>query len=233
MGEQRPVNVYLPPEYARQPDRHFPVLYMPDGGVREDFPHLATTIDELTRAGTMQAVILVGVANTQRRRDMTPPTEVETDKDIAPEVGQSARFREFFRDELIPEIERRYRVTPDRGLIGESLAGLFVMETLLREPGLFDKHIALSPSLWWNKEKLTDNAADRLRDLPSKPVGLYLASANEENIAPQTARLAKILQDSAPKNLRWRYHPRPDLRHNTIYRALKADALKALYPPEN
>ena len=232
MGEKRPVNVYLPPDYVSHRDQAFPVLYMPDGGLREDFPHLATTIDELIRANAMQPVILVGVANTQRRRDMTPPTEVKSDREIAPQVGQSARFRAFFRDELMPEIKRRYRVNAERGLIGESLAGLFVVENLLREPGLFDKHIALSPSLWWNREKLITQAADSLRGLPPKPIALYLAAANEEDIAPQATRLAQVLKEAAPANLHWQYHPRPDLRHNTIYRALKRDALKALYPPE-
>jgi predicted alpha/beta superfamily hydrolase len=230
LGERRHINVYLPPEYLDKPDKTYPVLYMPDGGLREDFPHLANTIDALIAAEKMQPVILVGVENTQRRRDMTPPTTVESDKQIAAEVGGSANFRAFFRKELIPHIEQTYRGNGERGIIGESLAGLFVVENLLNEPGLYDKYIAFSPSLWWNRENLVKTAAAHLVQLPEKPLWLYLAAANEEDIAPQTERFHQELAAHAPNNLHWIYQPRPDLRHNTIYRQLKMPALQAMYP---
>ena len=38
-------------------------------------------------------------------------------------VGGSAAFRAFIAEELVPEIERRYRTSGARGIIGESLAG--------------------------------------------------------------------------------------------------------------
>ena len=129
LGEPRPINVYLPPVYRTAPDRPLPVLYMPDGGLDEDFPHVAATVDSLIARGAMRAVIVVGVPNTQRRRDLTGPTRVASDSTIAPRVGGSAAFRRFIREELFPEVERRYRVTAERGIIGESLAGLFIVET--------------------------------------------------------------------------------------------------------
>lgn len=39
MKEPRRINVYLPP--GRTVDRRYPVIYMPDGGLAEDFPHVA------------------------------------------------------------------------------------------------------------------------------------------------------------------------------------------------
>src|SRR5690349_23301070 len=64
-----------------------------------------------------------------------------------PHVGGSAAFRRFFRDELMPTVERRYRTTSESSIIGESLAGLFIVETFLREPVVFDHYIAFDPSL--------------------------------------------------------------------------------------
>jgi len=52
----------------------------------------------------------------------------------------------------MPEVRRRYRDNGETAIVGESLAGLFVLETFFDEPQLFDTHIALSPSLWWNDQ---------------------------------------------------------------------------------
>ncbi len=79
-------------------------------------------------------MILVGIENTQRRRDLTGPTEDEEDKKIAPVVGGSEKFRAFINNELFTEINKRYRTGSEKGIIGESLAGLFVMKTFYTTP---------------------------------------------------------------------------------------------------
>ena len=71
LKETRRINVYTPPGYDAAGATRYPVLYMPDGGLQEDFPHLATTIDTAIRAGEMRPLILVGIENTERRRDLT------------------------------------------------------------------------------------------------------------------------------------------------------------------
>ena len=230
-GETRRINVYLPPSYAQRGTEAFPVLYMPDGGIEEDFPHIATTIDTAIRNGEMRAIVLVGIENTERRRDMTGPTQVAKDREVAPRVGGSEAFRAFIEVELMPEIRKRYRVSDDTGIIGESAAGLFIVETFFLRPKLFRKVIALSPSLWWNNAELVRRAAERLRANPDLNAELYLSSANEEDIVPHVARLAKILESEAPPGLHWKCEPRPDLRHNTIYRSLSPRVLRSFYPP--
>ncbi|HEU4558067.1 MAG TPA: alpha/beta hydrolase-fold protein [Longimicrobium sp.] len=230
VGEVRRINVYTPPGYAAGATR-FPVLYMPDGGVQEDFPHVVATVDAAIRAGEMRPVLVVGIENTERRRDMTGPTDIASDRTIAPRVGGSAAFRRFIASELIPEVRRRYRVTDETAIIGESLAGLFIMETFLLQPDLFDTYIALSPSLWWNDEALVRAAPGHLRAHPAMRAALFLSSADEENIAPAAACLAEIFRADAPAGLRWEYRPRPDLQHGTIYRASAPQVLRAMLPP--
>jgi Predicted hydrolase of the alpha/beta superfamily len=129
LGETRRINVHVPRAYLASDTSRFPVLYMPDGGLDEDFPHVVNTIDSLIALGAIRPVIVVGVPNTQRRRDLTGPTRVATDSAIAPRVGGSAAFRGFWRDELVPAIDARYRTTSERAIVGESLAGLFIVET--------------------------------------------------------------------------------------------------------
>ena len=231
LKETRRINVYLPPGYDAAAAVRYPVLYMPDGGVQEDFPHIAATVDAGIRAGEMRPMIVVGIENTERRRDVTGPTEVEEDRKIAPRVGGSAAFRGFIRDELMPEVRRRYRVADETAIIGESLAGLFIVEIFFLEPELFDTYIALSPSLWWNKEELVRKAGERLKTRPDLRKTLYLSSANEEEIVAATTRLADVLRAGAPAGLRWEYKPRPDLRHDNIYRTIAPQVLRSLFGP--
>lgn len=225
LGESRRVNVYTPPAYRRPETTRLPTLYMPDGGLDEDFPRVATTVDSLIAAGAIRPVILVGIPNTERRRDLTGPTRFASDRAIAPRVGGSAAFRRFIRNELLPAVGARYRATDERSIIGESLAGLFVVETFLADPSLFDHYIALDPSLWWNGGAVVDSASARLSSLDSRGRTLFLASSDVPEMAAGTARLAKVLGAASPPGLLWQYVPRPDLTHATIFRVLGPEAL--------
>jgi len=224
LQEDRVINVYTPPGYDDSVAASFPVLYMPDGGLDEDFPHIATTIDSLIRRRRIPPMLVVGIPNTERRRDLTGPTTVAKDSTIAPHVGGSAEFRRFIRDELMPEVRRRYRGTGNTAVVGESLAGLFVVETFLLDPALFDRYIAVSPSLWWNDDGLLTVAGDSLRAQGDRPAVLYLTAANEPGIEAETAALAALIASHPPSGLRWQYTPRPDLRHDTIFRAVAPEA---------
>jgi hypothetical protein len=236
LGEARPVNVHTPPRYEASSAARFPVLYMPDGGLDEDFPHVVHSVDSLIALGAIRPVIVVGIPNTQRRRDLTGPTRVAADSAIAPRVGGSAAFRRFLGDELIPAVQARYRTTDERAIVGESLAGLFVLETFLFEPELFGHYVALDPSVWWNGGALLDSATARLAALDSAPRTLYLASSNVAEIAAGTARLAALLRTAPPRGLAWEYEPRPDLTHATIFRgagpAALARALRQVATPK-
>ena len=232
LGETRTVNVYAPPGYDAG-DRRYPVLYMPDGGVGEDFPHIANTIDTLIQRGAIAPVLVVGIENTERGRDLTPDSRTEYDRQFAPMTDGASAFRTFIRDELVPEIDRRYRTNGERAIVGESSAGLFVVDTFFREPGLFDRYIAMDPALWWDDHALVRRAGERLPGLAGDRLTLWFAGSNAADIAPHTDSLAAVLRGAAPGSVRWRYEPRRDEEHRTIFRATKAEAFEwALWPSE-
>ncbi len=226
MGETRTVNVYV----ASTDTASLPVVYMPDGGIAEDFPHVAGTIDSLVALGEMVPVILVGVENTERRRDMTDPTAVSSDSSVAPRVGGSAAFHRFWLEELKPDIGRRYGSGGTTAIIGESLAGYFIVESFLRYPGGFDQYIAISPSLWWNARTLIDQSGELTRGRGDVPAGLLLTAANETDIVPHVTALADTLAAVGDPGISWRHQPRPDLKHGTIYRAVSPGILRDLFP---
>ena len=232
LGEQRRLNVYIPPGYAHS-DTVYPVLYMPDGGIEEDFPHIAASVDALIREQAIAPVLVVGIENTERRRDLTGETTVESDRDVAPVIGGSDDFRRFISQELIPEICTLYRVNTQRAIVGESLAGLFVMESFLAHPNLFDRYIAMSPSLWWNDHTLVRQAKNRLPQLSDMHRVLWFTTADEADIYPYTDQLAETLTSDAPRDLVWHYVPMKGQHHNTIFRAAKAQAFRtALWKDE-
>lgn len=231
LGETRRINVYTPSEYAASPGLRLPVLYMPDGGLAEDFIHIAGLLQVSIGNGTMRPFILVGIENTERRRDMTGPTEQAEDRKIAPRVGGSAEFRAFIRTELMPRVKARYRTTAETAIIGESLAGLFIVETFLLEPDLFDTYIAFDPSLWWNGGKLLSDAGRQLRAHGARKKTLFVGSSGEPELAQLIQRLTATLKKESLPGLTWHLERFPAETHATIYHPAALRALRLLFKP--
>ncbi|MBB3120640.1 alpha/beta hydrolase [Pseudoduganella violacea] len=231
LGETRRINVYMARGWNDAPDAPLPVLYMPDGGLAEDFLHVAGLLQVSVANGTMRSFMLVGIENTQRRRDLTGPTEVAEDRKIAPVVGGSAAYRSFIREELMPQVKARYRTTQESAIIGESLAGLFVMETFLQEPQLFDTYIAIDPSLWWNKRQLLQQAGARLRAHKRLDKTLYVAASGEKGMPELAQQLEAALAGSKVEGLRWQLAPLPDETHLTVYHPAALRAFRSAFKP--
>ncbi len=231
LGETRRINVYLPPAYADSATVRLPVLYMPDGGLGEDFLHVAGLVQVLTGNSTMRPFILVGIENTQRRRDLTGPTSSAEDRKIAPKVGGSAAYRQFIRAELMPQVRQRYRTTAETAIVGESLAGLFVVETLLLEPQLFNTYLAFDPSLWWNKGQLAVQAGSLLRNVGRPPVTVYLATSSQGDLSA-TRQLVETGSREAGRAGAWHYEPMPEETHATIYHPAALRAFRAAFKPQ-
>ena len=230
VGETRVICVWTPPGYAAS-NVSYPVLYMPDGGIKEDFPHIANTLAELIASGSIPPMILVGIENTDRRRDLTGPSEIKADEKIAPLTDGAAKFRQFIADELFLEVDRRYRTTRQRSIIGESAAGLFVVETLFLRPEMFDCYIAMDPAIYWNNKYLVRTAAEHLAKFPKSSIRFWYAGSKAADIQPHTRELQSILQAGSPASLVWNYSDQPDEKHNTIFRATKEMAIKWTFAP--
>lgn len=224
VGEERTINVWTPEDY-KMTTNSLPVMYMADGGIKEDFPHIANTLAKLIKENKIKPLILVGIENTERRRDLTGFTEVEKDKEIAPVVGGSDKFRAFIKDELFPEINKKYRTTSEKSIIGESASGLFVMETFFLTPDMFDNYIAFDPSLWWNNHYLVRTSKEYLTKFPTTEKRVWFAGSNAEDVSPYAKELAKIFKSENYPNIKWYYSDEPKEKHNSIFRATKEKAI--------
>ena len=230
LGQRRVINVYLPPGYAASTER-YPVHYLPDGGLGEDFPHVVGSVDVSIKNAVIRPVIVVGVENIDRRHDLVGPSSVASDRELVPTAGGASAFRRFLGDELRPFIAARYRTTAEAALIGESLAGLFVLETMLVEPALFDGYVAVDPSVWWDDQALVRGAAARLAAYPPGARTLYLATADVDETNQAVAALAEALRAAARPGLTWWYEPMPEAQHSTIFPTAALHGLRRTFAP--
>lgn len=232
MDEQRRLNVYLPESYKQDKSAKYPVIYMLDGGVQEDFLHIVGLMQVSIANGTMRPFILVGIENTVRRRDLTGPSQNALDKQAIPNLGGSAKFREFLLKEAIPFVEQRYRVTSERALLGESLAGLFTIETMFQTPDAFQTYVAIDPSLWWNDQKLTAAFAEKLKANPALAKQLYFASSGQRGMEEVIQAFATMLEQNKPQGLQWTYEKFPAETHATIYHPAAIKAFRRVFAPQ-
>lgn len=225
--DQRQINVYLPEGYA-QGDTRYPVLYLIDGGLSQDFLHVAGTSALNAIWGRSLPVIVVGIESKDRRAELIGSPGTAAQHKQYPTAGQSAAFRAFLRDRVKPLVEANYRTNGDDGVIGESLAGLFITETWLREPGLFRRYAAIDASLWWDDGALANAAAGLLAATDRQRGPLFLTYSNE---GPETAQAAKVVADAGGSRVC--LVPREDLTHATAYHVLAPQALQFLFPTDN
>lgn len=235
MGQNRRINIMLPPGYDEpgQAGKRYPVLYLLDGGAQwQDFFHIAGLVHQGGLWGITQPVILVGIESGVRKAEFTRPSADPAEQKDFPTHGKAETFRRFLVEELKPAIDGAYRTSGTDGLIGESLAGLFVVDTALRHGGDFDRYIAISPSLWWDNQALSREAASLLAGPAPAARSLWLSIADEGG-AMQAGmdRLTAALASGAPRGLVWRFAPYPQEKHSTVYHPAATAAIRALFPP--
>jgi predicted alpha/beta superfamily hydrolase len=195
LKEQRRYVVYTPPGYQQSVylPRSYPVVYLLDGGAHF---HSFTGLLQFLSTGingtfVVPEMIVVGVLNTDRARDLTPTesTKGSDGKPLPPgmvtsKTGGGANFLRFLRNELIPHIDSTYRTDPYRLLVGHSLGGITAVQALYTMPETFNGYIAIDPSMWWDERVLVRQAREFFAkpSLPNR--SLFVAQANTVNLAP-------------------------------------------------
>jgi predicted alpha/beta superfamily hydrolase len=217
LGEDRIILVRTPPGYETN-KLSYPVLYMTDGNAH--MGHTASTIEFLTGNGRIPELIVVGVTNTDRTRDLTPAKS--TNKNAAgelqfPTAGGANNFLKFFETELIPEIEKQYRVQPYRILAGHSFGGLFAIHTLITKPTLFNSYIAVSPSLQWENAEALARAEEFLKNQKELNVTLYTSLGNEPGgIGESFDKFREALAKTNIKGFEWQAERMDDEDHGSV-----------------
>lgn len=202
MDEDRPIIIALPKGYEESA-ANYPVLYLTDG--RQNIWHAIGSAEVLTRTGNIPPLIIVGIESTNRSRDFSP-----TVADNWPGSGGGPKFLDFIENELIPFIDGNYRTHPFRVLAGHSLGGLFTASALINRPELFDAHIIMSPSFWWNEQEIVGRAADFFQAYPTLGKSIFfgigtLESGTEQGMRKELQNFVDVLRANQPEKLRFEH----------------------------
>ena len=232
LNEQRLVMVHVPPGYKSQ---RYPVLYVLDG--EDHFISAAAIIEQLN--GLLPPLIVVGITNTVRGRDLTPTY-------TGPGTGGGENFMAFIEKELIPYIDSHYNAGPFRVISGHSLGGLTVMNAFFNHTAMFGAYFALDPSLWWDGQRWIKKYEDEFATMNLNEKSLFIAIANnipsgmdtvsvmrdtsEMSLIPRAViPFVRLLRQANINGLRWASKFYPNERHGTVELNAEYDALRYLF----
>ncbi|MEO6313484.1 MAG: alpha/beta hydrolase-fold protein [Chitinophagaceae bacterium] len=185
LDEERKIYIHWPKPDSTNLDKRFPVLYLMDG--ENHFELLAQYADYLSRPDVLAipSMIIVGIPNTNRRRDLTPTVSItnylgktDTSNAMNPSGGNE-KFLKFINTELIPAIDKSHKTKPYKIFAGHSFGGLAAINCMLTHPGMFDAYIAVSPSFWWDNKYLLKSTDKKLIKGSTLNKTLFYSDGNE------------------------------------------------------
>ena len=227
LNENRILNIYLPFGYSKDSIKKYPVIYLLDGSMDEDFIHISGLVQfaSFSWINMIPETIVVGISNVDRKRDFTFPTKVDSDKKDFPTTGKSDNFIRFIEKELQPFIDSNFHTNTVKTIIGQSLGGLLATEILVKKPYLFNNYIIVSPSLWWDKESLLAVKPEVYQSKKS----IYIAVGNEGEVMERTAKeLFDKLNNDKMNNTELLYHYFGEQNHGDALHLAVYDAFEKM-----
>jgi hypothetical protein len=206
LGEKRTILVAAPAEIKAG----LPLLVVLDG--EWTFTKVAVIVDHLVGNGRLPPMVVAGVVNTDRGRDLSPTFE---GGEFA--AGPSDKFLAFLADELIPKMAAEYPIGKYRILAGHSNAGMFSLYAFIRRPEVFQANIALSPSFG-----LDDRFVALLGRALAKPAAaprfVFLGAGGDEeaDISVGALRFAKTFEGTPSANVEYHYEVFPGETHGSV-----------------
>ncbi|RUT71599.1 alpha/beta hydrolase [Flavobacterium cupreum] len=240
LGENRILNIYLPEGYKAEEATKYPVIYLLDGSADEDFIHIAGLVqfNSFEWINQVPKSIVVGIATVDRRRDFTFPTSIEKDQKRFASSGHSDKFIAFIEKELQPFIDKKYKTTASKTIMGQSLGGLLETEILLKKPTLFNHYVIVSPSIWWNNGSILRQDSPIFQQNFMQETAVYIAVGKEGLTPTEIPRvmevdanlLAEKIKTSKSKNIKVFFDYLPQENHGTILHPAVSNAFKFFYP---
>ena len=196
LNEERKIWVYVPYSNPGNAKQNYPVVYLLDGD--KHFYSVMGMIQQLSEVNgnmVLPQMILIGIPNTDRTRDLTPSHN--STQMIDSTSGGGEVFTSFIEKELIPYVDSLYPTTKYRVLIGHSFGGLTAINILVNHTKLFNSYIAIDPSMWWDKQKLLKQVMNVVKEKDFTGNSLYLAIANSANV---NLNFSKAKNDTSKNN---------------------------------
>jgi hypothetical protein len=147
-------------------------------------------------------MIIVGIENTNRLRDMNVPVFEYKGKSI---VGGADNFLKFLEKEVVTSIDENYRTSNFRILFGISASATFSIFAMVSRPNVFSAYIASSPSFYVNKKLIRVKTQRFFENKKSfnRFFFMNLGTGDSLNRVEQTWRYATLLREIVPSDFKW------------------------------
>lgn len=243
LNEDRKIQVYLPAGYneAQYPNQQYPVIYLLDG--ESNFNYLTAYLDKLSRYPypSIPEMIIVGVINTNRTRDLTPTKvsseEMSTEqaKKIKGENGGNDAFFKFLKEEVFTYVDTNYRTLDYKILIGHSFGGITALNNLLNYTDMFNAYIVHDPSIWWDNKVILREYTDGINQ-DFKHRRLFLTqvgeSENKDHLSDHYSAIKEfdsLLSKHTPATLSYKYVAYEGEDHGSIPLKGNLDGLRYIF----
>jgi predicted alpha/beta superfamily hydrolase len=238
LQEDRTIYIHYPPPNPNA--NGYPVLYVLDADTH--FSLVSEYCDYLSRwdVNVIPEMIIVGITNTDRVRDLTPTHntldyfgKVNADSWLKTSGGNE-KFLQFIREEVMSYVNSNYATKPFNIFAGHSFGGITTINCMLTHPEMFNAYVAVSPSLWWDREHVLKLAGQTLKKGSTWNKVLVYSDGNEGITDGSTYHTNLLNFDSLIKTrslagLRYSYSYYPDENHMTVPVKSYQDALRFIF----
>ena len=157
--------------------------------------------------------------------------------------GGADAFLDMIEHQVIPFIEARFEVSDDdRVLVGNSMSGLAAVHALLTRPGLFNRYVIVSPSIWWDDWMLPRGERYVMRQAvetaealhPAETRAYFAVGSTEERLRLVTDLhvLVDALRQRRDPNLKLHLEVLPDEIHEGVFPAAFMRGIAGVYSGE-
>lgn len=220
LGEDREIKIQLPRGYNDNPSMVYPLFVVLDGDYL--FEPVAGNVDYYTYWEDMPGAVVVGINQYDKRYDDCTYSE----ENSLP-IDKGASFFEFIGMELIPYVEKNYRLAPFKIAIGHDETANFINYYLLKGNPVFNAYVVISPSLSPDIQKYL---SERLPSLEKKTF-YYLSTSNNDvpSIREKTEALDGVLKGLENKNFFYRFNNFEGPSHYGLPAHSIPNALEAIF----
>ena len=199
--EDRPILIHLPRDYQAS-GNNYPVLFILDADQGRHFQRSVEVVESFADCVELPQMIIVGIENTNRLRDMNVPTFEYKGKSI---VGGAENFLKFIEEEVVTSIDENYRTSNFRILFGRSASATFSIFAMVSRPEVFNAYIASSPSFYVNNELIRVKTQKLFANIKSfnRIFFMNLGTGDSMNRVEQTREYAALLREIAPSDFKW------------------------------
>ncbi|NQX82484.1 MAG: hypothetical protein HRT66_10890 [Flavobacteriaceae bacterium] len=146
LGENREIYVSLPPNYD-QNVHDYPIILVLDAEFMFDMTRSMTTL--WASRNYMPESIIIGLPNPtlSKRFELSLKVKLKNGRDAYYGGGDSENYIRFFKEELFPHLQKKYRVNSNRTIIGLSPTAGTVYHAFINEPKLFNHFITMNSGI--------------------------------------------------------------------------------------